>query len=156
MKYKQSIRGALALSLGVLSAVAFAQQNKMDEMKGMDMNNTDMNTMDMKSCNDMMEKKSMDMKDMDMTHCMKMMSTNQKPASNASAIHKATGVVRKLDAANGTVTFAHGPVKSMGWPAMTMRFAVKDKKLLDKLSVGKKVDFEFKQDGAEFLVTEAK
>lgn len=55
------------------------------------------------------------------------------------------GKVVKVDANAGVVTVAHGPIKSLSWPAMTMGFQVRNKMLLDKLAVGKTVDFEFAQ-----------
>jgi len=80
-----------------------------------------------------------------------------KPASAApQTSHLATGVVKKVDAQAGVVTLAHGPVKTMNWPAMTMGFQVKDKMLLDKLTVGKKVDFEFVQGSKGYVVTAIK
>jgi len=80
-----------------------------------------------------------------------------KPASAAAqTTHMATGVVKKVDAKAGLVTLAHDPVKTMNWPAMTMGFQVKDKMLLDKLSVGKKVDFEFVQGSKGYVVTAVK
>lgn len=39
-------------------------------------------------------------------------------------------------------------------PAMT--FGVKEKALLEKLSTGKKVEFEFVQQGADYMITSAK
>jgi Cu(I)/Ag(I) efflux system protein CusF len=39
---------------------------------------------------------------------------------------------------------------------MTMGFAVKDKALLDKLAVGKKVEFEFVKEGKGYAVTGVK
>jgi Cu(I)/Ag(I) efflux system protein CusF len=106
----------LAAALG--ASTAFAQQ-KMDEMKSMDMS---------------------------------------KPAASAPAAmsHQATGIVKKFDTKAGLVTLAHEPVKSMNWPAMTMGFQVKDKMLFDKLSVGKKVDFEFVQGSKGYVVTGVK
>ena len=91
--------------------------------------------------------KGMDMKDMDMS---------KKPAAGAQAAHKATGVVKKVDPKAGTVTLAHEPVKSLNWPAMTMGFTVKDKALLDKLATGKKVEFEFVQQGKDYVITSVK
>ena len=44
----------------------------------------------------------------------------------------------------------------MNWPAMTMSFQVKDKMLLDKLAVGKKVDFEFMPGPKGYVVTAVK
>jgi Cu(I)/Ag(I) efflux system protein CusF len=70
--------------------------------------------------------------------------------------HQATGVVKSTDHAKGTVTLAHDPVKSLKWPAMTMGFQVKDKTLLDKLPAGKKVEFEFVQQGRDYVITSVK
>ena len=87
---------------------------------------------------------------------MKGMSMPAAPASAAQASHSATGVVKKIDAQAGVVTFAHEAVPSMNWPAMTMGFLVKDKMLLNKLTVGKKVDFEFVQGSKGYVVTSIK
>lgn len=54
------------------------------------------------------------------------------------------------------MTVAHGPVKTMMWPAMTMGFKVKDKMLLDKLSAGKKFKFEFMQENGDYAITGVK
>ncbi len=70
--------------------------------------------------------------------------------------YKASGVVKKVDAAKGNVTLAHGPVAELKWPAMTMGFTVKDKALLEKLAVGKKIDFEFVEQGKSYVVTAIK
>jgi Cu(I)/Ag(I) efflux system periplasmic protein CusF len=67
--------------------------------------------------------------------------------------YKASGVVKKVDPAKSTVTVAHGPVKELKWPAMTMAFKVKDKGVLDKLPVDRKVDFTFVQEGKDYLIT---
>ena len=106
-------------SISLASSAAFAQQ-KMDDMKSMDM--------------------------------------AKKPAAAASAaiVHMATGTIKKVDPKSGLVTLAHDPVKSMNWPAMTMGFRVQDKMLLDKLAVGKKVDFEFVQGTKGYVVTAVK
>ena len=93
----------------------------------------------------------MDMKDMDMGKDKK---GGDKKAG--SKIHKGVGTVKKVDAAASTVTIAHGPIKSMNWPAMNMTFAVKDKALLDKFSQDKKVEFEFVQQGSDYVITSMK
>ncbi len=85
---------------------------------------------------------------------MKDMPTS-KPAS-AQTAHMAKGKVTKVDATAGVVTLAHEPVKSLNWPAMTMGFQVKDKMVLDKLTVGKTVDFEFVQADKGYVVTKVK
>ena len=67
--------------------------------------------------------------------------------------HKASGTVTKIDAAGGKVTIAHGPVQSLKWPAMTMTFGVGDKALLEGVQPGKKVEFEFAQQGTSYVIT---
>ena len=91
--------------------------------------------------------KGMDMKGMDM---------GKQPVAGAQAIHKATGVVKKVDPKSGTATLAHEPIKSLNWSAMTMTFAVKDKAMLDKLQPGKKVEVEFMQQGKDYVITGVK
>jgi Cu(I)/Ag(I) efflux system protein CusF len=81
---------------------------------------------------------------------------SQAPAGTAAASHVGTGVVREVDAAHGLVTIAHDPIASLRWPAMTMSFVVKDKALLDKLAVNKKVEVEFVQLGADYVVIAVK
>ncbi len=70
-----------------------------------------------------------------------------------TASYHAAGMVKKLDAAAGRVTIAHGPVPSLNWQAMTMTFTVKDKKLLSNLGEGKKVDFDFIQKDGDYVIT---
>ncbi|HET7595595.1 MAG TPA: copper-binding protein [Burkholderiales bacterium] len=72
------------------------------------------------------------------------------------APHRATGVVKSVDRQQGKVTLAHGPVASLQWPAMTMAFAVQDRALLDKLSAERKVEFEFVQQGKQYVITRVK
>lgn len=97
--------------------------------------------------------KGMDMKGMDdMKMDRKPMSGNDK----GQTAHKATGVVKSADRNKGTVTLAHEPVPSLKWPAMTMSFAVKDKAMLEKLPANKKVEFEFVQQGKDYVITGVK
>ena len=70
--------------------------------------------------------------------------------------HKGVGTVKKIDSAAGKVTLAHGPIPSLKWSAMTMTFTVKDKSLLGKFSQDKKVEFEFVQQGSDYVITSAK
>lgn len=92
--------------------------------------------------------KGMDMKGMDMK------GMEKKDAEGT--VHKATGVVTRVDSANNKVTIKHEPVASLSWPTMTMAFVVKDKALLPKLAKDKKVDFEFVQQGKDYVVTSVK
>lgn len=57
--------------------------------------------------------------------------------------HRATGIVKSVNAAKGTVTIQHEPVLSLKWPAMTMAFKPVERKVLDELRPGREVNFEF-------------
>ena len=132
-----AITGAVAL----FSSLAMAQQKSGDMM-------------DM--CKNMMNGKCMDhMKDMG---DMKGGTMGMSPSASEpiAGTHTATGVVKSVDAKAGTVTVAHAPVKSLHWPSMTMAFKVEDPGLLDKVAAGKKVAFDFKQDGKDFVITSIK
>jgi Cu(I)/Ag(I) efflux system periplasmic protein CusF len=135
MKHLKMYSAAFAISLAAASGV-HAQSGG---MKGMDMK--DMPMKDMKE----MPKKDMSMKDM-----------KGMGAGKQGEAHKGSGTVEKIDTAKGTVTLAHGPVKTMNWPAMTMTFNVKDKAMLDKIKPGAKVEFGFVQSGKDHVVTEIK
>jgi Cu(I)/Ag(I) efflux system periplasmic protein CusF len=70
-----------------------------------------------------------------------------------SQTHHASGNVTKVDAQKSSVTIAHGPVQSMNWPAMSMTFKVKDKKMLDNVKQGEKVEFDFINRGKDHVIT---
>lgn len=54
------------------------------------------------------------------------------------------------------MSLAHGPVASLNWPAMTMNFKVKDKKLWPKLHEGSEVDVEIVQQGKDYVIAKVK
>jgi Cu(I)/Ag(I) efflux system periplasmic protein CusF len=87
---------------------------------------------------------------------MKGMDMKMEKKSASGKVHKGTGKVTKVDAAANSVTIAHEPVSTMNWPAMTMTFKAKDKALLEKMKQGEKVDFEFVQQGKDYIVTAVK
>ncbi len=89
------------------------------------------------------------MKGMDMKE-----KNGEKKAAEQS--HKGTGKVTKVDPATNSVTIAHQAVSTMNWPAMTMTFKVKDKKMLDKAKSGEKVEFTFVQSGKDYTITDIK
>jgi Cu(I)/Ag(I) efflux system protein CusF len=97
-----------------------------------------------------------DMKGMDMKTRQDMMNNQAQGAPKSATVHRTSAVVKSVDSAKGRVTLAHEAVKSLHWPAMTMGFSVKDKAMLDKLAVGKKVDVEFTQQGADYVITSVK
>ena len=78
------------------------------------------------------------------------------PQKSEAQTHKGVGVVKSLDAEKGTVMLAHEPIQSLRWPAMTMKFTARDKKMLDKLTPGKKVEFEFVVQGKDYILTRLK
>ena len=88
------------------------------------------------------------MKDMDMK--------SMPMKSDAARTHRTTGVVKSVDTKNNTVTLAHEPVASLKWPAMTMTFKAADPKLVEGLTVGKKVEVEFAQRDKDYVITSLK
>jgi len=87
---------------------------------------------------------------------MKDMEMKAEKKGADTSVHKASGVVTKVDAGKGKVSIKHGPVQSLKWPAMTMVFTVKDKAVMGKLAKDKKVDFEFKEEGKDYVITSVK
>ena len=81
-----------------------------------------------------------------------------KPAVGATnaAKHHAVGVVRSVDASSGSVMIAHEPIASLGWPAMSMAFQVRDQGLLGKLHPGNAIEFDFEQATHGYLITAIK
>ena len=74
-------------------------------------------------------------------------------AASAATKHHAVGVVRSVDASKGTVMIAHEPIASLGWPAMSMSFQVRDQRLLARLRAGSAVEFDFEQTSDGYLLT---
>ncbi len=132
----------ISAAAAVLAAFSLFSIAQMDGMKGMDVD------------------KCMAKEGMDHDKCMAMM--NDKKGAKKSAekptgkTHKGTGTVQKVDPASGSVTISHGPIESMKWPAMTMSFKVKDKKMLEKAKSGEKVEFTFVQSGKDYTITDIK
>lgn len=78
----------------------------------------------------------------------------KKDGASAGTTHHAEGVVKTIDQAKSTVTVAHDPVKSLGWPTMSMGFKVPDRALLAKFKQDQRVSFEFVQQGGDYVVTQ--
>ena len=68
---------------------------------------------------------------------------------------KGVGVVKKIDTEKGEITIDHEEIKGL-MSAMTMDFSVADKKLLESVKTGDKVEFELKKDGTEMTVISIK
>lgn len=56
------------------------------------------------------------------------------------------GEVKKIDLQKQRIVLAHDPIKSLGWPAMTMPFGVSDPALLKSVQVGDRVEFDLKDE----------
>lgn len=65
-----------------------------------------------------------------------------------------SGEVRKIDRDTGKITIKHGEIKHMEMPPMTMVFLVKDKTLLDKTTVGAKIQFMAVNENGQMTVTD--
>ena len=63
-----------------------------------------------------------------------------------------TGTITALNAANHKITFDHGPIPAIKWPAMTMEFAVAPSVDLAKLKTGDKVNFTLSGSGGTYTV----
>ncbi len=84
------------------------------------------------------------------------MAAPAKPASaktQAVEMASATGTVEGVDAAAGKMTIAHGPVDSLGWPAMTMGFKA-TREQIASVQPGQQVRFDFQVQGMEATITQ--
>jgi Cu(I)/Ag(I) efflux system periplasmic protein CusF len=66
----------------------------------------------------------------------------------------AEGVVRRVNAATGTVTIAHGPLTHLDMPPMTMGFRLAGAASLAGLSTGDQVRFVAGKEGRTLVVTQ--
>ena len=67
--------------------------------------------------------------------------------------HTASGVVKKVEPGVGRITLHHDAIAALGWPSMTMPFAVKDRKILTSVRLDQKVQFDFVQSGGAPVIT---
>jgi Cu(I)/Ag(I) efflux system protein CusF len=69
--------------------------------------------------------------------------------------YAATGEVVAIDKDASKVKLRHEAISELGWPAMTMNFAVTDKSQLDELQAGDKVNFEIVKDQStgQYVIT---
>ena len=72
---------------------------------------------------------------------------------DSAQVFTGNGTVVSVDAAAKKIVLAHAPIAALGWPAMTMGFAVEDPSLLSGLQQGQKVRFDFRtQNNAAVIV----
>jgi Cu(I)/Ag(I) efflux system membrane fusion protein len=70
--------------------------------------------------------------------------------SPATTLHEATGKVESIT--DQEVVLSHGPVKSLGWPAMTMPFKLVHPDMARALKPGDTVHFQFRQAQDGFAI----
>lgn len=63
------------------------------------------------------------------------------------------GVVKAIDATQGTITLQHEAIASIHWPAMTMPFKLASPGLPKHVKVGDRVRFTLRPDGMASTVT---
>jgi Cu(I)/Ag(I) efflux system periplasmic protein CusF len=74
-------------------------------------------------------------------------------AEQAYPQSQGVGVVQAIDEASGTVTIAHEPIESLGWPAMTMPFKIARPNVLDGVTVGERIEFTLQGRDMSAVVT---
>ena len=72
-------------------------------------------------------------------------------APQAGNVHSAVGDVTAIEGEQ--VTISHGPVESLGWPAMTMTFRAGSPDMASRAGVGDRVSFSFRQDTGGYTLT---
>ena len=75
-------------------------------------------------------------------------------AAWAQTTELSDGEIRKIDPAAGKITIAHGEIKSLDMPPMTMVFTVKNPALFDALKKGDKVRFAVAREDGKLVLTE--
>jgi Cu(I)/Ag(I) efflux system protein CusF len=79
----------------------------------------------------------------------------QKAADTKSGSVAATGTVRAIDPAKGTLKIAHEAIHAIGWPAMVMDFPVQNGVDLSKVKEGDRVAFTLKSTGKDEYVIDS-
>jgi uncharacterized cupredoxin-like copper-binding protein len=74
--------------------------------------------------------------------------------ANMPSVELADGEIRKINKNTGKITVKHGEIKSIEMPPMTMVFSVANKAMLEGLKEGDKIQFNVKQEGSNYIVTE--
>ncbi|MBI5603114.1 MAG: copper-binding protein [Deltaproteobacteria bacterium] len=75
------------------------------------------------------------------------------PTAQPDGAIAATGVIRRIDRADAKVVIAHEPIASLGWPAMTMLFRLKDPASVDPYKEGDRVDFTLEKSASDYVIS---
>ena len=78
------------------------------------------------------------------------MSMSAAPAAKHG---QGSGVIKAIDPGAGTLTIQHGPIPTVGWPAMTMTFKADPPALASAVKAGDRVAFDVKVQGSSNEVT---
>lgn len=78
------------------------------------------------------------------------------PAQAAGEAQMTEGEIRKVDKEAGKMTIKHGELKSLGMPAMSMVFRVKEPAMLDQVKTGDKISFAADKIGGQLTVTQVR
>lgn len=76
-----------------------------------------------------------------------------RPGNTQAAGITGTGVVQRIDKANGKVKLTHDPIAALGWPKMTMFFRLKDSALADQVKEGDKVEFSLEKSASGYVIS---
>ncbi|MBS0455928.1 MAG: copper-binding protein [Proteobacteria bacterium] len=76
----------------------------------------------------------------------------QMKADAGATKASATGIVKTVDVATGTMTISEDPVPSLNWPAMIMTFKATPAQLAS-VHAGQKVAFSFVSKGMDGTLT---
>jgi Cu/Ag efflux protein CusF len=70
---------------------------------------------------------------------------NVQPAHDDGSHAHAIGTVKSVDPAQHKINLSHQPITALGWPAMTMDFAVALSVDLSRIKPGSRVDFSLEK-----------
>lgn len=79
--------------------------------------------------------------------------TPVQPSPPDQRTYVGEGTVNEVDVRAGRVNLTHGPIASLGWPAMTMDFVVSNREQLAALKPGQRVRFEMHPIGNEYVIS---
>lgn len=80
-------------------------------------------------------------------------SAHHETASASTEVGLAQGTVKKIDRSAGKLTIAHGPLESLGMPAMTMAFRAAEAGMLDQVAAGDRIRFAVERIGGVLTIT---
>lgn len=80
-----------------------------------------------------------------------MMDGGGQDADATGETHTGSGDITEVSGER--VSISHGPVESIGWPAMTMTFRAQSPDMAEGLNVGDPVSFQFRKAGEDYVLT---